>query len=567
MSQNGLQTFSIHSGDGPAEQTLADVNRELAAADRAHELTFEPGRNDPETVARRYLTQLAASPAVPTITATGPGAEQVEYRTIGTETVPLTGTTVVKFAQCYHRIPVYGSLVSVELDGDNSLLAMSSAVGEPTGVDPVAAISPAQALEIIHEDAGNDAVTAPPRLYFYYEGRATPNRWRLVYMAKNVLLPDSHPAAAAGPAGPTLPQLVDYVVDAHTGELVARLPRTQSATWSPGEASTPDALGAVRQIRLECDDEGNLRLSDPTRNVRTHDFRFQDVQVLGQFLPGEFVANPPDPWDVGGISAHANAAEVADFLTTVLRRNGLDNVGGPFVSSINCTYRNRDPENREWRNAAWIGTQMVYGQRLVNGSLRSYALASDVVAHEITHGLIDRTARLEYERESGALNESYADIFGIIISNRHQSDVDRWNWELGEDLADTGLPLRDLSDPPRCQQPDHMDDFRHLAPGEMPSRLNDGGWVHVNSGIHNKAAYHLLTARAADGATVLSPREVISLFYLALILTLSRTSGFGDSRRGVDLVARTLFRNDPPALRAGKLAAVGQAFDAVGIDA
>jgi bacillolysin/neutral peptidase B len=243
----------------------------------------------------------------------------------------------------------------------------------------------------------------------------------------------------------------------------------------------------------------------------------------------------------------------------VLQRNGLDNQGGPFISSINCTFQNANPANKEWRNAAWIGTQMIYGQRMVNGVLRSYALARDVVAHEITHGLTDKTARLEYARESGALNESYADIFGIIVSNLGESDVDRWNWEMGEDLDLTGVPIRDMSDPPRRGQPAHMVDFRHLDPGEQPSRFNDSGWVHHNSGIHNKAAYNLMTAK------VFTPSEAAGLYYLALTQYLSRTSGFSDSRRAVVLAAQTLFRSDPAEVRDAKLAAIAAAFDAVGI--
>jgi Thermolysin metallopeptidase, alpha-helical domain len=113
---------------------------------------------------------------------------------------------------------------------------------------------------------------------------------------------------------------------------------------------------------------------------------------------------------------------------------------------------------------------MIYGQRMVNGALRSYALASDVVAHEITHGLTDRTARLEYQRESGALNESYSDIFGVIISNRNQPNIDAWDWEMGEDLNATGIPLRDLSDPPRRGQPDHMRDFPDWIPARSPPK-------------------------------------------------------------------------------------------------
>jgi len=136
-----------------------------------------------------------------------------------------------------------------------------------------------------------------------------------------------------------------------------------------------------------------------------------------------FLKNP-DPWDPAAVSAHANAAEVADFLERVLMRKGIDDEGGPLISSINCVRRSGA---QEWRNAAWISTQMIYGQRLVDGKLRSYAVARDVVAHEIFHGVTENTARLDYFSESGALNESYSDIFGILISNAGNPDVGTWN--------------------------------------------------------------------------------------------------------------------------------------------
>jgi bacillolysin/neutral peptidase B len=561
MPDNGLISFSLHRADEAQRAILATIDEDLRRSDDARAITFEPEVLDPETVARRYLNEMIASPAVPALTV-DEREPTTEYRIIGTETVALTKTKVVKFAQYRNRIPVYGSLVTVELDGDNSFLAINSAVGDPEGVDPVATVSPARAVDIIKDDAGGDSVpvATPPRLYFYYDGAAY--RWRLVYIATDV----PRQSSAPGPL-PAIPELVDYVIDAHTGELVARLARTQSVTWTPDEIDATDGLGIVRHVRVELGDNGNRRLNDTVRNVQTFDFDFKDVVRPENVLPGRFVTNPPDPWNVAGISAHANAAEVADFLLNTLRRNGLDDRGGPFISSINCTYKNPDPANKVWKNAAWVGTQMIYGQRMVSGSLRSYCIARDVVAHEITHGLTSATARLQYETESGALNESYSDIFGIIISNLHVHEIDDWDWEMGEDLDATGVPLRDMSDPTKQGQAAHMNDFKRLPPGEMPDKSNDHGYVHHNSGIHNKAAYNLLTAKTSTGAAMFTMQEAASLFYLTLAHQLSRTSLFADSRRGIELAARTLFRNETPASQVAKLAAIGKAFNDVGVTA
>jgi bacillolysin/neutral peptidase B len=567
VRDNGLTTFAVHSNDTDRGPVVAAIEDEVAAEGRARSVEIDPRSLDPESAARRYLRQMIASPAVPELTA-APDGGGPEYRTIGSETVPLTGTTVVKFAQYLDRIPVYGSLVTVELDAGNALLAVHSALGDPSDVDPVATISPAQARDAVLGDAGADAAEerVVPRLYFYHDDRSDPSRWRLVYIAKDVArgaadTGDDESAALSG-----APEVVDYVVDAHAGELVARLPRTLTMAWTPAQESAADGQGTARSIRVERDDDGSRRLRDTVRNIRTHDFAFRDVLSPAVQLPGAVVGAPPDPFSGAAVSAHANAAEVARFLTEVLRRDGLDNAGGPFISSINCTYRNFIPGNREWRNAAWIGTQMIYGQRLVNGSLRSYALARDVVAHEIVHGLTDHTARLEYQVESGALNESLSDIFGIIISNADDPDIGRWNWEMGEDLSVTGVPLRDLSDPEKRGQPAHMDDFIPLPDGEEPMQSNDFGSVHSNSGIHNKAAYNLLTVRRTNGVVEFIPAEVAALFYITVSQYLTRTSGFRDSRRGVELAVRTLFRDEPESDRDRRLAAVAQAFDAVGIE-
>ena len=73
----------------------------------------------------------------------------------------------------------------------------------------------------------------------------------------------------------------------------------------------------------------------------------------------------------------------------------------------------------------------------------------------------------------------------------------------------------------------------------------------------------MLTAKDAQGRYLLKPREVAALFYLALTQNLSRTSRFADSRRGVELAARSLFANK--SNKQARFKAVAKAFDKVGI--
>jgi bacillolysin/neutral peptidase B len=337
------------------------------------------------------------------------------------------------------------------------------------------------------------------------------------------------------------------------------------------EIKINDELGRPRTIRVIRSGE-KFGLYDPVLNVYTHDFEFFDIDLQARKLPGTFIeATPPPPaWVEGAVSAHANAAAVAQFLKEVLMRNGLDNMGGKLISSIRCCSVFNGGQARVWHNAAWIGTQMVYGQRQVvdkNGKpeFHSFARSPEVVAHEITHGVTDRTARLQYLGLTGALNESYSDIFGILITNYAEPDRTKWNWTMGVAVSEGGMPLRDMAKPSRHGQPEKMSEYEDdVKNGRVPT--NDNGGVHRYSGIHNKAFYNLAMARDPGDATkfLLGNRDLAALFDLALTQHLSPTSGFADSRRAVELVARTWFRGDADA-RDRALAAIATAFDDVGI--
>ena len=111
---------------------------------------------DAETAARQYLTNALASEPLPTFTAGDPGAEKSEFKLITVEAVPLTGTQMVKFCQYYRRIPVYGSLVAVELDKKNELISINSTLTEPTNVDAVASVAPADVLQTVVRASGAD---------------------------------------------------------------------------------------------------------------------------------------------------------------------------------------------------------------------------------------------------------------------------------------------------------------------------------------------------------------------------------------------------------------------------
>jgi len=550
---NGLRSFAIHISDsqGAAKIKALNVSRPQFAG-FSEISTSRLTKLDPESAAQLYLNQALDSNDVPQFTAPELDGAASEFKSLGTESIPLTGTRIVKFRQYFHKIPVYGSLVTVELDEKNECLSINSALGTPSGVNPIAKVSPNDALEVAQKEAafGKRLPEAAPRLHFYFD--QSRGKWLLAYIIENVPIKD---------ASETGTFLMDFVVDAHTGKLVTRLPRTVSMAAKLETAI--DALGKRRRIYTDNDGNNAKIMRNKNLNVHTYDFNFRDpVREFGR-LPGSYVKKKSNTWPPDGVSAHANAEEVAKFLRRTLKRANIDGQGGNMVSTVNCVYAEESRGGREWENAFWDPElrQMVYGQRFDDGQLLTLSANLDIVAHEMFHGVTDFTARLEYAAESGALNESYSDIFGAIISNAKRRNIADWEWELGEGRSDTVTPFRDMSDPSRFGQPKHMRNYQ-----DLPVTSNDDwGGVHLNSGIHNFAAYKLITAKAANGKYIFKPSECATLFYLALTQRLSRTSGFSDSRIAVLQTAQTLFRKENPATREAKIRAIKNAFSAVGI--
>lgn len=536
MPGNGLRAYGFHAADreeaARSIQPLPTGSESMAADEGA----------GGEGLARAYLRNAFSSAELPELTNPTVNGSGSEFALLGVDEPPLKPTRTYRFTQTVDGVPVYGSLVTVELDADGGLVSINSALGAPQGVSSVPSFPPEQAAEGIRHYAGRAEARAEViRLAYYYDPEG--GRWHLAYIGEDVLV--AHDAVYDPRSAPV--PLADFVIDAHDGRLIATLPRACAADGV-------DGLNRPRRFETSFDVVTSREvMRDAALNIHTQDFAFRDVGRDFNNLPGAYVAAPPLPWSPAAVSAHANAQVVGSFLHRVLRRRGLDDRGGPMVSSINCVWSAMGSSGRDWPNSFWIKNQVVYGQRASGGGFRSFADALDMVAHEFFHGVTQHSARLDFSGQTGALNESYSDIFGVLIANGLAPDWGAWRWVIG---ADTGLPLRDMSNPGRFGHPAHMSQYRNLPPG------NDSGGIHSNCGIHNRAAFAVMTARDAQGRYLFAPALIAQLFYLAL-LGLGPTALFADSRRSVELQAQSLLRNDPR--RGEKLNAVAEGFASAGI--
>lgn len=171
------------------------------------------------------------------------------------------------------------------------------------------------------------------------------------------------------------------------------------------------------------------------------------------------------------------------LYSQVYGRNSIDGAGLRLLGTVHY--------GEGYQNAFWNGTRMVFGDG--DGEIFGRFTASlDVIGHELTHGVVEHTAALEYAGQSGALNESIADVFGILVGQRATGqDAATADWLIGGDLLLPGVKgtgLRNMLHPgtayddPRLgkdPQPDHMSGYVQTS--------EDNGGVHYNSGIPNRA--------------------------------------------------------------------------------
>jgi Zn-dependent metalloprotease len=492
--------------------------------------------------------------------------------------VPQTATRLVKFSQIQSTIPVFGSNVVVEIDEQRNLVSVDADVAASIDVSPRASLSPADALARVAALARVgadvlDGVPSPTLVFFHYDATET---WHLAYFVQQVpAAPPGFIEAAAdrksaghglGDAFRLRHPSVNYLIDAHDGSVLSYYSATAMLDDIPTLCHGVDENGETQSFYGWATGTA-FHLWDSLRAIKTFDGQGKVVSEILDAFPDAPFANSAADFRLtnrAAVSAHVNAMRVFDFYSNVLKRHSIDNRGMILTSVVNCTDPADEPPP-QWHNAFWWKGRMWYGQRIVpssgdpQGRLVSFSEMLDVIAHELTHGVTEATSNLVYKDESGALNESFSDIFGVIINNfvtrGPDSSVAGWNWEIGHDLQGPGKPLRDMSNPARTGDPDHYRQY-------LRTRSDNGG-VHTNSNIHNKVAYNVLTAKDADGEYVFKPSEAAVLYYLCLT-RLPSLATFSKTLRTLLMVAQTYYAGSPQDC-GRKLAALTAAYGAVGI--
>lgn len=269
--------------------------------------------------------------------------------------------------------------------------------------------------------------------------------------------------------------------------------------------------------------------------------------------------------DNAALDAHWGAEKTYDYFSVKHGRNSFNNAGAQIKSYVHYNLVAAGyPDNN---NAFWDGTRMTYGD---GGTGVFDALTSiDVAGHEIGHAVCSYTANLAYQKESGAMNEGFSDIWGACIE--YYAAPTKQTWLIGEDIERrTGhLSLRSMSNPNAEGQPDTYGGTYWKSVVCTPSNTNDQCGVHTNSGVLNHWFYILAVGKSgtndignAFNVTGITIDKAAKIAYRTEANYLSANSTFANARTGAIQAATDLYGAGSP-----EVIATTNAWYAVGVGA
>jgi Zn-dependent metalloprotease len=484
---------ACRKSQAPEPPPRVDVAALAQAAVESLRVTFNPRTGRPSFMRGRIPIAVAGQPNDTTATLIfnfvkryaallGVDTSGRELRFLGSR-VDRLGMRHMAVQQLFGGVEVYNAVYSIHLGPQaQNILAMASSlvpnITAPT-TTPALTVDSARAIARSLLIGGQD-VNA--RLVIYPGRERAANAalaWMIEVLGQEVK-PDTTPGRDQNTTPDTVPARQEIVIDAARGRVLDRLDRLYVA-----------------------------------RNRMTHDAGH------GTTLPGTLrrneAAGPVGDADVD--SAHKFVGATYDYYSSTHGRDSYDNAGAALVTTVHY--------GANYQNAFWNGTQMVFGDNFT---------VNDVTAHELTHAVTERTSNLEYRWQSGALNESFSDIFGAM--------VDRDDWLMGEDMPIGAI--RDMENPGAFGQPGN-------ASGWLAT-CDDNEGVHTNSGIHSKAFVNI--------ATAIGKGDAERIFYRALTAGyLTPQATLEDARGAAIQSAQDLF-----GAASSQVTAVTNGFDAVGVD-
>lgn len=339
--------------------------------------------------------------------------------------------------------------------------------------------------------------------------------------------------------------------------LVSNFSLSRTATpWLPYSTGTGLTNYYGRQtIRVEKTGESSSQLIGQSEHgglLKTYDFR--NVSILSlllffQWHKAYLVSSYNNIYDQDyvkpAVSAQWAAEKAYEYYYTKHNRNSYDNHGSAIVSYVHVDVN--------MNNAFWTHNLLAFG----DGNNNNPLVELDIVSHELTHGVTQFEARLEYYNEPGALNESFSDILGKAVE--FDAFGDTATWIMGKHFGPGGV--RNIANPNLKNQPDTYGGEMWYVGSE------DGGGVHTNSGVQNYWFYLLSEGgsgvndqRLNYSVNAIGIDAAARIAYRNLTEYLGPQSEYLDSRIGSMLAAADLYGQNSAMQQE-----VDKAWDAVGV--
>lgn len=392
------------------------------------------------------------------------------------------GMTHVRMNQFYQGLPVFGAQVVVHMNGEG-ITAVNGKYVPQVSLSTIPALNQGRAIETALTVARKYGAAAS----------AKPGKVELSVYAIGLLEGAPVRSVLAYAVEVSSPELHEQVwIDAQTGAVLNRIPLRHSAL--------------------------NRRVYSPQYDPKNPE-NFV-VHREGDVVPPPNVATPTS-------NLYHFAGHTYNFFASAFGRDSYDAKGARMATVYLI--------NEICPNAYWNGNSTNYCPEIDS---------DDVVAHEWGHGYTQFTHDLIYSYQSGALNESYSDIWGEVVdlhngfdgeggSNNAQPRPQGQRWQVGEDVAGLNQPalgiLRNMWNPPEYGNPDKVTSPIYHCDS------SDGGGVHTNSGVPNHAFAMLVDGKTFNGVTVtgIGFVKAIHVYFRAMTVYQTRTSNFTDHERAL----------------------------------
>ncbi len=395
------------------------------------------------------------------------------------------GARHLRLDQYYQGLRVIGGELVAHYDAGGSLRVINGYAEPELELDVNAAVNAATATARAASDLSSFFGTGnpgEPELVIFPWERSNHLAWRLFLTSDT-------------PMGRW-----EYFVDAKSGEILFKANRIMD---TDAIGTGIGVMGTARN-HLDTDFTGSTyQMKNNTRTVTNnphgHDGQmptgnYLQTNIAGATLPGTIATDADNIWNAGGsqaaaVDGHNYSALFYDWLLAEFNRNSYTGTGTSMLTIVNYSGEGNN-------NAYWDGQRIVIWS--AGTGWRSLAGCPDVISHEWGHAVTENESDLIYQKESGALNESFSDMIGAAFEFAFDS-LDTPDWLMGENGQLSGAGFRDMSNPHANGDPDYYgtsDPYWIDVENCTPSSFNDWCGVHTNSGVGNKWFFLL-----SDGGT------------------------------------------------------------------